>query len=175
MESQADSSLRSRNLRLTQVKAQAYFQAIVVAHLDALLQLDDLIADIDGMLDKCQPAHTGRIRVMWISRHKSVRGYGDEKLPVAAEWSRNKLSGRWTAKKLPVSNLMRRTKTSGEFQARSQETRQWLVLLQELLARHGDVRRRLTLLDSNWVKSYPSVAGTIRSAEQQLLRAQSTA
>lgn len=138
---------------IRKARACTYFASVTTSIVDSLVEIETALTLVDQRLDKIQPPHTGRIRLMWIARGKMLRGYPDEKVPLAVAWSRSKRTGLWRATNLPVKNLVRRVKTKGEFEQNAEPTKAQLVLLADLIRLHGEVRGRLAKLDGEWSRS----------------------
>lgn len=148
-------------------RAKDYFAQVVSEIALALRDIESAIDRIDAKLDLLQPAHTGRIRVMWVSRGKA-RGYEDEKTPIAVRWSRHRLRGVWSAKRLPLASLMLRAKSSGDFESHTSEVRDLLTHLQVLLDMHAKTRARFAKLDGDWARAHPQVTRRLQEVLQQI-------
>ncbi len=157
-ESDSLPSLTSRRESvILQERALHYFSQVTDSVVLALRQIEDGLELLDARLDELQPGHSGRVRLMWISRDARLRGYEGERMPVAAAWHRHKLLKRWSAKKLPLTNLSQRAMSSGEFAATAEQVREVLRDLQALLTMHKDARGRLAKLDGDWARALPQV------------------
>lgn len=143
-------------------RALAYFAGVVENLVDQLQAVEVALQEVDAALDHAQPAHTGRIRLMWVAR--KARGWRDECEPQAVRWLRSRRSGTWRAVRLPVTNLVRRQVTSGEFAGGQAEVRELLRRLAELLALHASVRGRLAKLDGDWALAQPHVSRRLSAA-----------
>lgn len=150
--------------------ALAYTNALGISLVDVLADIETQLEQADRILDRVQPAHSGRIRLMWIARKS--RGWLNERNPVPVSWSRNKLSGRWSALKLPVKGLVARAKHGGEFYDRRADTRKAVEALAMLLAIHARVRRSLTAFDQAWCMSRPHVTADLDQSALRLVALQ---
>ena len=142
---------------ILQERARHHFSQVTESVTVALRDIEDALEVLVARLDELQPGHSGRIRLMWVSRDARLRGYEGERVPVAAAWHRHKLLGHWSAKKLPLANLSRRAMSSGEFAANAGLVKEVLRDLQALLTMHKDARGRLAKLDGDWARALPQV------------------
>ncbi len=141
--------------------AQGYFTQVTSSLVDCLAEIEAGLRAVDARLDALQPPHTGRIRLMWVARGKA-RGYEGEKTPQAVRWSRNRLTGIWSAKRLPIDGLTARAKTSGEFELTSPQVRAELANMQLLLELYKQTRGRFAKFDGDWAKAHPQVTRRVR-------------
>lgn len=148
------------------IRAEAYFTEVGRALAASLRDIEQTLNELDVMLDRLQPAHSGRIRLQWESRGKS-RGYTGEKVPCPVVWSRHKLLGVWRAKRVPLAALSNRAKTSGEFEGNAHLVRAVLADLQTLLLLHRSVRGRFARFDGDWSKSQPQVTRRVQEIQRR--------
>ena len=153
--------------------ATSYLQAVSSSIIDRLSQVEEQLLEVDKLLDQVQPPHTGRIRLMWITRMS--RGWLNERSPVPAIWSRSKLSGRWTAKQVPIKGLTSRVKSSGEFAATTDQAREVVACFAELLDLHGRIRKHVTEFDRRWLMADKHIAPALDDVAARALKLMSRA
>lgn len=141
---------------ISKARALAYFTDTLTDQVTTLLAIGKELDALDEALDQAQPPHSGRIRLMWVSRGKS-RGWLDERIPQAVVWRRSR-AGNWRATRLPVPSLSKRVLRSGSFEACAPQVTKLVTRLAALLTLHSEVRGRLAKWDGHWCQSKPHVS-----------------
>lgn len=155
VESPNMTDIPSLDADISKARALAYFAEILNDQVTTLQVIGEALREIDIALDQAQPGHSGRIRVMWVSRGKS-RGWFEERIPQAVAWNRSR-GGHWKATRLPVASLAKRVKRKGDFEENAQQVMELVRRLAGLLALHTEVRSRLARWDGHWSQSRPHV------------------
>lgn len=156
VESPNMTDIPSLDADISKARALAYFTDILSDQVTTLQVIGEALREIDAALDQAQPGHSGRIRVMWVSRGKS-RGWLDERIPQAVAWHRSR-GGHWKATRLPVPSLAKRVKRTGDFEQNAPQVMELVRRLAGLLTLHAEVRSRLARWDGHWSQSRPHVS-----------------